>query len=91
MFAFRRGWRAGTLRNMSYVLEKRPVPADRARINVDDPVEVRWWSKLLGCSTKQLLQAVARVGDSAAKVEHLLDFWQGFGLGARWELKQRAA
>lgn len=76
---------------MSYVFEKLPVPADRSRIDVTDPVEVRWWSKVLGCSPQQLLQAVARAGDSAAKVEHLLDLWQGFGLGARRQWKERAA
>lgn len=32
---------------MSYVFDKVSVPADRARINVADPVEVRWWSKSL--------------------------------------------
>lgn len=76
---------------MSYLFDKVSVPADRARINVADPVEVRWWSKLLGCSQGQLLQAVSRAGDSAAKVEQLLDFWQGFGLSARRALKERAA
>lgn len=76
---------------MSYVFDKISVPADRARINIADPVEVRWWSKLLGCSPKQLLLAVSHTGDSAAKVELLLDFWQGFGVGARSSLKVRAA
>lgn len=70
---------SGTLDAMSYVLEKTPVPADRSRIDVADPREVKWWSKLLGCSTRQLLEAVARAGDSAAKVERLLDGWVGLG------------
>lgn len=76
---------------MAYVFDKISVPADRSRINVADPVEVRWWSKLFGCSSKQLLQAVSRAGDSAARVEHLLELWAGFGLGARRELRERMA
>jgi hypothetical protein len=76
---------------MSCLADNLCVPADRSRINIGDPVEVRWWTQLLGCSQAQLLQAVSRAGDSAAKVEHLLDFWQGFGVGARTALKQRAA
>jgi len=68
---------------MFYVLEKMPIPADRSRIDVTDPREVRWWSKLLGCSPKQLLEAVAHVGDSAALVERLVDSWSGFGLAFR--------
>jgi len=46
---------------MSYVTERVSVPADRARIDAADPVEVRWWSRLLGCSPAQLLEAVSRV------------------------------
>lgn len=91
MLAFLWTWLFGTVRLMTYVFVKNSIPADRARINVEDPVEVKWWSKFLGCSTKQLLQAVARAGDSAAKVEQLLDIWMGLGLGARSELRLRAA
>jgi hypothetical protein len=76
---FRERFLGGRLSSMSYVLEKTPLPADRSRIDVADPREVKWWSKLLGCSTKQLLEAVARAGDSAAKVERLLDGWVGLG------------
>jgi hypothetical protein len=68
---------------MSYLSEKVPVPADRSRIDVADPAEVRWWSRLLGCSPEQLLDAVSRVGESAARVELLVDTWSGFGLGFR--------
>lgn len=68
---------------MSYVIEQSSIPADRSRIDVADPAEVRWWSKLLGCSPRQLLEAVSRVGDSAALVERLLDSWSGFGLALR--------
>jgi hypothetical protein len=56
---------------MAYVFET--VPADRGLIDLDDPREVSWWSKRLGCSPQQLRQAVAEVGNSAAQVEQLLD------------------
>jgi hypothetical protein len=71
------------LEPMSYVTERVSVPADRARIDAANPVEVRWWSRLLGCSPTQLLEAVSRVGDSAALVEHLVDSWSGFGRDGR--------
>jgi hypothetical protein len=58
---------------MSYVFERVRVPADRSRIGILDPVEVKWWSSLFGCSAAQLRDAVAQVGDSAAEVERLLD------------------
>ena len=56
---------------MAYVFES--VPADRGLIDVDDPREVQWWSKRFGCSEDQLRRAVSEVGNSAAKVEQLLD------------------
>lgn len=56
---------------MAYVFET--VPADRGLIDLDDPREVSWWSKRLGCNPRQLRQAVAEVGNSAAQVEQLLD------------------
>jgi hypothetical protein len=56
---------------MSYVLET--VPADRGLIDLEDPREVAWWSKRFGCSQDQLRLAVDKVGNSAAKVEQLLD------------------
>ena len=56
---------------MAYVFET--VPADRSLIDLDDPREVSWWSKRLGCSQQQLRQAVAEVGNSAAQVEQLID------------------
>lgn len=70
---------SGTVARMSYVLEQVSIPADRSRIDVGNPVEVKWWSRLLGCSREQLLDAVARVGDSAAVVERWLDSWLGLG------------
>ena len=56
---------------MAYVFET--VPANRSLINLDDPREVSWWRKRFGCSEDQLRRAVAEVGNSAAKVEQLLD------------------
>lgn len=56
---------------MAYVFET--VPADRGLIDLDDPREVSWWSKRFGCSQQQLREAVAEVGNSAARVEQLLD------------------
>ena len=56
---------------MAYVFET--VPADRAVIDMDDPREVNWWRKQFGCSEEQLRSAVGQVGNSAAKVEQLLD------------------
>lgn len=56
---------------MAYVFET--VPADRGLIDLDDPREVSWWSKRLGCSQQQLRKAVAEVGNSAAQVEQLID------------------
>ena len=56
---------------MAYVFET--VPAQRSRIDMTNPSEVMYWSKIFGCSEQQLRQAVAQVGDSSAMVEQLLD------------------
>ena len=56
---------------MAYVFET--VPADRGLIDMDDPREIQWWSKCFGCNEEQLRHAVLEVGNSAAKVEQLLD------------------
>jgi hypothetical protein len=56
---------------MAYVFET--IPADRGRIDLNDPREVNWWRKRFDCSEDQLRRAVAKVGNSAAKVEQLLD------------------
>ena len=37
-------------------------PADRARINVNEDYEVRYWTKELGVSEDALREAVKRVG-----------------------------
>jgi hypothetical protein len=45
---------------------------DNKRIDVNDPDELRNWTKSLGVTPERLKQAVAKVGTSAAKVrEHL--------------------
>lgn len=47
-------------------------PADRARVNVHEDWEVRWWCKEFGCTEAQLKAAVKAVGVSAAAVrKHL--------------------
>jgi hypothetical protein len=56
---------------MAYVFET--VPADRSLIDMDDPREVNWWRKRFGCSEEQLRRAVEQVGNSAAKVEQVID------------------
>ena len=56
---------------MAYVFET--VPAQRSRIDMNNPSEVMYWSKIFGCSEQQLRQAVAQVGESSAMVEQLLD------------------
>ena len=56
---------------MAYVFET--VPADRSLIDIEDPREVNWWRKRFDCSEEQLRRAVEKVGNSAAKVEQLLD------------------
>jgi len=61
----------GDLNAMAYVFES--LPADRGLIDIDDPREVNWWRKRFGCSEEQLRRAVMKVGNSAAKVEQLLD------------------
>lgn len=45
---------------------------DRKLINLNEPYEVRDWTKSLGVSEEELRRAVAAVGNSADKVrEHL--------------------
>lgn len=47
-------------------------PADRSRVNVNEPWEVRWWCQRFGCTESQLRGAVNAVGTSADAVEHYL-------------------
>lgn len=43
-------------------------PADRARINFNEPHEVRWWTKTLGCTEAELKAAARAAGVMADKV-----------------------
>lgn len=46
--------------------------ADRSRINIHEPHEVRYWAEALGISAEQLKAAVAEVGVMSKDVrEHL--------------------
>jgi hypothetical protein len=45
---------------------------DRARINVNEEHELRYWTKALGVSEQELRDTVARVGVSAEKVRQAL-------------------
>ena len=47
-------------------------PADRSRINVHEPWELRWWTQELRVSEAQLRAAVNAVGVSAANVRRHL-------------------
>ncbi|MGI9102546.1 MAG: DUF3606 domain-containing protein [Terriglobales bacterium] len=47
-------------------------PADRARINVNEPWELSWWSKELGVTPEQLKQLVRQHGVSAATIRQVL-------------------
>ena len=50
---------------------------DRARINVNEEHEVRYWTKALGVSEQKLREAVAAVGVSAEAVRRHLGAPQG--------------
>ena len=45
---------------------------DRDRINVNEPYELRYWSKKFGVRPVRLKIAVARVGKTAAKIDRHL-------------------
>ena len=47
-------------------------PADRSRINVNEPWEVRYWCKDLGCTEQQLRDAVKAAGVMADAVRRHL-------------------
>lgn len=47
-------------------------PQDRSRINVNEPHELRYWTKELGVTEEQLRAAVQAVGVSATSIrEHV--------------------
>lgn len=47
-------------------------PQDAKRVNVNEPYELRDWSKKFGCTEEQLRNAVKNVGTSAEKVAEYL-------------------
>lgn len=47
-------------------------PQDRARVNLNEPWEVRWWCHKWGCTEQQLRAAVKAVGVMAADVQRHL-------------------
>lgn len=53
---------------MSDDLTKRG-PADRTRVNVNEPHEVKYWCSKFGCTEAQLRAAVKAAGVMAANVE----------------------
>ncbi len=48
-------------------------PLDPSRINALDVVELRYWCIDLGCSERQLNQAISTVGDHVAAVREFLN------------------
>ena len=58
--------------NMSPEAIERSAPQDAARINADDPREVRYWTTELGVDERTLRAAVEQVGPWAAVIrQHL--------------------
>jgi len=53
-------------------LTRKETP-DHSKINIHDPVVVKWWSHELGVSREQLRGLVDRVGNSATAVRKELD------------------
>jgi hypothetical protein len=47
-------------------------PADRTRVNVNEPWEVRWWCKKWGCPEQRLRDCVQRVGVMVTDIEKCL-------------------
>jgi hypothetical protein len=47
-------------------------PADRSRINVNQPHELAYWTQALGVSAARLREVVSEVGTSASAVRERL-------------------
>jgi hypothetical protein len=45
---------------------------DRSRISLTEDYEVRYWTDKFGCTRKQLIDAVGRVGNSPEAVQRAL-------------------
>lgn len=52
--------------------KKKKGPADAERINVNEPHEVRYWTKKLDCTVPQLKNAVFTVGVMVKDVRKFL-------------------
>lgn len=46
---------------------------DSKRISTTEPYEVKYWTKELGCSEKQLKDAIAKAGSTVATVKKQLE------------------
>ena len=57
---------------MAADLQKRG-PADRSRVNLNEPWEIEWWSKKWNILSETLREAVRRVGVMAENVAKHLD------------------
>jgi Protein of unknown function (DUF3606) len=42
--------------------------ADRSKINMQEPIEVKYWTRELGVDKQQLQKLIEKVGNSAAAV-----------------------
>ena len=47
-------------------------PLDPGRVNIMDPIELRWWCRELHCTEAQLTAAVGKVGEHVAAVRQAL-------------------
>jgi hypothetical protein len=48
--------------------QKKRASPDRSKINMDEPYEVKYWTKKLGVNRDELQKLVDKVGNSAAAV-----------------------
>jgi hypothetical protein len=51
---------------------RRRGPEDRSRINVNEPWELKYWSKTLGVTPERLKEVVRQVGTRTEDVEQYL-------------------
>ena len=49
------------------------TPLDPGRIQANDPLEIDYWSKQLGCSSQVLLETIERVGEHVTVVREALE------------------
>ena len=57
------------LERQSSSAPKRPAVDATAKINIDDPADLRRWAGTLGLSEEQLVAMVKRVGPSVAAIQ----------------------